>query len=244
MKVVVNLKLVRKYKVFTRLSLFGVIATLLIGLVFAFFNVFPKVLVNFIIATIAIVTCYTLLRINNWLTSRWGATPRLDEKISDSLKGLGDEYTIFHYVTDVPHVLIGPNGIFLLEVFEQPGKIIYNQEKKTWKYVKRGNFISKVFTSEKFPDPVKEIVFVEKDWTNFLQRLSKSDYFKADSDFPEPKTVIVFPDPTAELEVTGSPIILTKMNRLKELIRSLPKLPQVEYDSVKKFLGTLPGADA
>lgn len=244
MKVVVNLKLVRKFKIFTRLSLAGMLIFLVAGLIFAFFNITPYVLLNFVLATFFIVATYTLLRLNGWLSSRWGSNPRLDEKITDSLKGLADDYVIYHYVTDVPHVLMGPNGISLLEIFDLPGKIQYDKEKNSWRYAKKGNFLSRIFQSEKFTNPEKESVYVYKDWDKFLARLSESDFYHPGPNLPKSQTIIVFPDENTELQVIGSPIPLTKLTRLKELIRGLPRLLPQEGEALKEFMNKLPGGES
>lgn len=244
MKVIVNLRLVRRYRIFTRLSLLGMLICLVFGGIFAFSSIIPNLLVNCLVSTALIVACYTLLRINGWLTSRWGTRPRLDEKLTSSLKGLSDDYVIYHYVTDVPHVLLGPNGVFLLEVYENSGKVSYLSESKRWQYTKKGNFLSKLLTSDSFSKPEKDIGYLLKDWQGFLERLSKSDYFTPNSSFPDPQPIIVFSDPAVELETSNSPIILAKISKLKELIRGFPRLPQKEYFAVQEFINRLPGADS
>lgn len=244
MKVIVNLKLVRRYRIFTRLSLLGMLICLVFGVIFAFSSIIPNLLVNCLVSTALIVACYTLLRINGWLTSRWGTRPRLDEKLTSSLKGLSDDYVIYHYVTDVPHVLLGPNGVFLLEVYENSGKVSYLSESKRWQYTKKGNFLSKLLTSDSFSKPEKDFGYLLKDWRGFLERLSTSDYFTPNSSFPDPQPIIVFSDPAVELETSNSPIILAKISKLKELIRGFPRLPQKEYFAVQEFINRLPGADS
>jgi hypothetical protein len=244
MKVVINLKLVKKYKIFTKLSLYGMLTCLVFGLLFAFTSITSNILFNFFASTVLIVACYTLLRINSWLSSRWGSNPRLDEKITSSLKGLPDDYVIYHYVTDVPHVLIGPNGIFLLEVFENTGKVKFDKENQKWQYTKKGNFLSKFLFADNFSRPDKEIEYIQKDWRGFLSRLTKSNYFTPQASFPEPHPIIVFSDPNVELDTVGCPYLLVKLTKIKELIRGLPHIPQQEYSSLKEFQKVLPGADS
>lgn len=244
MKVVVNLKLVRRYKIFTRLSLLGMLISLVFGLVFAFTSIIPNLLVNCLISTVLIIACYSLLRINGWLTSRWGTSPRLDEKLTNSLKGLSDDYVILHYVTDIPHVVLGPCGIILLEIYENTGKVKYIEADKKWQYAKKGNFLSRLFTSDSLPKPEKDIDFILKDWRGFLIRLDKSGYFTPNSSFPDPQPIIVFSDPSVELETVNSPITMIKLSKLKELIRGLPRLPKQESDALQEFMNKLPGGDS
>ncbi len=70
--------------------------------------------------------------------NRWGRSPRPDELIDKGLKGLGREYTIYHYVTAASHLLVGPAGVWTLMPYYQSGKIVY--EKKRWKS-RGGGFI-------------------------------------------------------------------------------------------------------
>ncbi len=70
-------------------------------------------------------------QIGMYYGNRWGRSPRPDEMIDKSLKGLGRDYTIYHYVTSAAHLLVGPAGIWTMMPYYQSGKIIY--EKKRWK---------------------------------------------------------------------------------------------------------------
>lgn len=57
---------------------------------------------------------------------RWGVSPRQDELITASLKGLDNRYHLYHYMPQVPkaeHFIIGPGGVLLIEVRQQEGEI-------------------------------------------------------------------------------------------------------------------------
>src|SRR5512138_2507411 len=61
---------------------------------------------------IAMLLGLILSQVGVYFANRWGKSPRVDERITASLKGLDDRYTLYHYVTAVPHLLTGPSGIW------------------------------------------------------------------------------------------------------------------------------------
>lgn len=53
------------------------------------------------------------------MANTWIREPRPINVYSDALKGLGQKYTLFHYLLPAPHVLIGPEGVFTLHTVWQ-----------------------------------------------------------------------------------------------------------------------------
>ncbi len=70
-------------------------------------------------------------QIGMYMGTRFGRSPRPDEKLDAGLKGLQNEFTIYHYTTPVSHLLVGPAGIWVLLPYHQGGKITF--QKKRWR---------------------------------------------------------------------------------------------------------------
>src|SRR5690348_5371239 len=56
---------------------------------------------------------FILFQIGTYFMNRFGRRPRPDEAINASLKGLTKDYTLYHYLTPVSHLLVGPAGIWV-----------------------------------------------------------------------------------------------------------------------------------
>ncbi|HEX3054421.1 MAG TPA: GIY-YIG nuclease family protein [Aggregatilineaceae bacterium] len=48
------------------------------------------------------------------MTNNWVREPRPEKVLNEALKGLGQKYTLFHYVLPAQHVLVGPEGVLVL----------------------------------------------------------------------------------------------------------------------------------
>ena len=49
--------------------------------------------------------------------NHWTRSPRADEVLDTSLKGISNHYHIYHYLLPVQHVLIGPAGVFVFRTY-------------------------------------------------------------------------------------------------------------------------------
>lgn len=76
---------------------------------------------------------FIMTQISLYLGNRWGRSPRPDEIIDRTLKSLGKKYTLYHYVTPVAHLLVGPAGLWVILPYHQYGTIWYDARKKRWR---------------------------------------------------------------------------------------------------------------
>src|SRR5690242_17990694 len=53
-------------------------------------------------------------QMGNYFGLRYGRSPRPDEKLDASLKGLHSEFNFYHYSTPASHFLVGPGGAWVL----------------------------------------------------------------------------------------------------------------------------------
>jgi hypothetical protein len=212
MKIITNEKLVKRN---ARIGQVATVAGLLVlvgGMVLTFRN--P----NFAyLAWIALILGFAFSQIGLSFSNRWGRHPRPDEQIDQGLKGLSDQYSIYHYTTPAAHLLVGPSGLWVILPYYQTGNIVY--EKKRWRQ-KGGGVMQRymrVFGQEGLGRPELEA----------SEQVSSLDqYFKKnlpDLELEKPNVVIVFVNERAELSVEDAPILTLPVKQLKNTIRKSAK---------------------
>ena len=139
-----------------------------------------------------------------YMGSRWGRSPRPDEKLDAGLKGLHSEFNIYHYSSPVSHLLVGPSGVWVLMPYHQGGQVSF--EKNRWR-VKGGGFIQgymRIFGQEGIGRPDLE---------------AENEVNVMKNTIPEVKSILVFTNDQVELEAGDSPIPAMKVKQLKEFLR-------------------------
>lgn len=182
---------------------------------------------------IALASGFTLSQIGISYTNRFGRSPRPDETLDAALKGLDNQYALYHYQSPVTHLLVGPAGTWILFPFPQKGKIIFNEKKERWKKV-GGNAYLKFFAQDNIGNPGKEITIS----TNRLQKALKNI---PDFEVPEIRSALVFSDENAIVEADNAPIPTLHARQLKKLIRKEAKgdqtLPNSTVKTIQDYLG-------
>jgi len=224
MKVITNDRLVR------RNGRLGQIATLagllvLVGGMFVSFR-YPNY-AGF--AWIALFIGFALSQIGLYFGNRWGRHPRPDERLNEGLKGLNDQYSIYHYTTPAAHLLVGPSGLWVIMPFYQQGQIIY--EKGRWKQ-KGGGFMQKylrVFAQEGIGRPDLEAPSEASAVNRFIHKKIP------DGKIPDASVALVFTNDKANLEVEGAPILTVPLKKLKEEIRKSAKEKPLSPDLIREI---------
>jgi hypothetical protein len=169
------------------------------------------------LAWIALLIGFGLSQIGLYFGNRWGRRLRLDERIDQGLKGLNDQYSIYHYMTPAAHLLTGPSGLWVILPYYQAGKIVY--ENGRWKQ-KGGGFSQKylrLFAQEGIGRPDLEAPAEVQSLTRFLNKNIP------ELTLPEVHKVLVFTNEKATLEVDDAPIPTLPLKKLKEAIRKSAK---------------------
>jgi hypothetical protein len=167
----------------------------------------------FTYSLICLAVGFIMTQIGMYMGSRWGRSPRPDEKLDTGLKGLHSEFNMYHYSSPVSHLLVGPSGVWVLMPYHQRGKVSF--EKNRWK-IKGGGFLQgymRIFGQENIGRP-------ELDAENEVRTLQK--FFAKElekSNIPEIKPVLVFTTDDVELDSGDSPIAALKLKQLKEFMR-------------------------
>jgi hypothetical protein len=168
-------------------------------------------------AWVALLLGFALSQIGLYFGNRWGRRPRPDELIDQGLKGLNDQYSIYHYMTPVSHLLVGPSGLWVILPYYQVGTIVY--EKGRWKQ-KGGGFMQRylrAFAQEGVGRPDIEAPNEVQSITKFLNKRLP------DRDYPEVTPALVFTNDKVNLEVENAPILTLPLKKLKETVRKAAK---------------------
>lgn len=183
----------------------------------------------FFYSIVCLVVGFIMTQVGMYMGGRWGRSPRPDEKIDAGLKGLQNEFSMYHYSTPVSHLLVAPSGVWVLLPYHQGGKIAY--AKNRWR-LSGGGFMQaymRIFGQENLGRP-------EIDAEGEVQTLQK--FFKKNMDetsAPEIKPILVFTDDNVEVEVGESPIAAMKLKQLKEFLRQGAKNRALSTTQIEKI---------
>lgn len=231
MKNVSNTKLIRKNKKIGQTLTLAALLVLGLGLYYSFAKpemvmiTFGSLLLGFIMTQVGI-----------YYGNKWGKSPRPDEILTASLKGLEEKYTFYNYVTGISHTLIGPAGIFALIPVNVPGKITFNEKRKRF-FQKGGNFYLKIFGQESIGRPEVDARYSIDDLNKYL----KKNFPEIEA--PEAQAIIVFTNPKVELEIENAPYPTVTAEKLKDLIRRMQKEKSVPLTTIQIIQKSLPTED-
>lgn len=182
---------------------------------------------------IALIVGFTLSQVGIFYSNRFARSPRPDEELDAALKGLDDQYALYHYQSPVNHLLVGPAGIWTLYPFPQTGKVTYDEKKGRWKKM-GGNLYLRFFGQDNIGRPDKEI---ERDQARLKAALSKIPDFEV----PEIRSALIFTDEKAIVEADNAPRPTLHARQLKKTIRKESKgdrtIPVHTVKTIQDYLG-------
>ena len=233
MKVVTNTKLIKRNAKIGQYTSIGALVIMGIGLYISF-----KMPDKFAYSLGALLLGFFMSQIGMYYGNRWGRSPRPDELIDKGLKGLGREYTIYHYVTAAPHLLVGPAGVWTLMPYYQSGIIVY--EKKRWKS-RGGGFLQsylRLFGQENLGRPEIESETGIESIKRYLTRILPEG-----SEVPPIKSLLLFTSPKVELKVEDPPLPTITPKDLKDFMREKSKEEPIGALMLDTLLRALPKPD-
>lgn len=232
MKIVSNPKKInRNYKIGMYTSLASL--AFLVGAVILTFNGLTNPEIT-PISFIAMVVGLILSQVGVYFANRWGKSPRIDERISQGLKGLDERYTLYHYSTPIPHLLAGPAGIWVIAPQYQSGTITYEKNR----YRQQGvSFFSRAIGQEGMGRPDLEASSYQEDLQKFLEKSLPED------SQPNIRTVIVFTSPKATVQAQDAPVPTMHVEKLKDFIRRKAKEEPANMQAVRQVQDLLPKED-
>ena len=224
MKIIKNEKLIKRNSKIGQWTSLGALLVLGGGMYLSFTK--PQL---FSYSLIALVMGFMLTQVGMYFGNRFGRSPRPDEKLDAGLKGLPGDFTMYHYVTPVSHLLVGPAGIWVIVPMRQRGKVSYvkNRCKLTG-----GGFAQSymsIFGQEGLGRPNLDV-------QNEVYAATKYIGQKMDgAEVPEIQGILVFTHDEIEIDANDAPIPAVPLKKLKEFMRQKAKEQHLSIDKVKQI---------
>ncbi len=228
MKVIANEKLIKRNSKIGQITSIGSLVILAIGMYFSFKDTEGQYLAW---TFASLIVGFIMFQVGNFFINRWGKSPRPDEIITQALKGLDDKYTLYHFATDIPHLLVGPAGVITLLPYDQNGILKYDESRKQWKQT-GGNIFLKIFGQEGLGKPINEAKYSTEDVERYLLKLGVG------KDHCDPLAVLLFTNAKATVEGEGSPVPYTTTEKVKDFIRKKAKEVNFDYEPVAELIGS------
>jgi hypothetical protein len=178
---------------------------------------------------IALLVGFTLTQFGMYMGNKFGRSPRPDEKLDAGLKGLQNEFVMYHYTTPASHLLVGPAGVWVVMPYHQRGQVEF--KKNRWR-IRGGGFMQsymRIFGQEGLGRPDIEI---EGELRSLKKYLSK----KIDeSEIPEVNALMVFTNDDVEIDGEDSPVPAMKLKQVKEFMRQKAKEKKLSVETLNKL---------
>jgi hypothetical protein len=230
MKIIKNEKLIKRNSKIGQYTSLGALLVLGVGMYISFMQ--PEL---FTWALAALLIGFTLTQVGMYFGNRWGRSPRPDEKLDAGLKGLPGDFVIYHWITPVAHLLVGPAGVWVLMPYHQRGKVAYRGNR--WK-MSGGGFLQnymRLFGQEGLGRPDLEADSEINSLRKFLATNLSED------EIPDIHAALVFTDEGVEIDVEGAPLPALPLKKLKEFMRNKAKEKPVSAAWLEKVKSVLPG---
>jgi hypothetical protein len=182
----------------------------------------------------ALLLGFMLTQVGMYMGNRYGRSPRPDEKLDAGLKGLPNEFAMYHYVTSASHLLVGPGGIWVLLPYHQRGQVTY--KKNRWK-MSGGGFLQgymRIFGQENIGRPDLE---VEGEMNAVKKHLAKQ---LGEAEIPEVNALMVFTSDDVTIDAEGAPVPAMKLKEIKEFFRKKAKEKLISAAQLAAVKAALP----
>ena len=212
MKIVKNEKLIQRNGKIGQYTSLGALLVLGTGMYISFNRTDL-----FVYSIAALLVGFTMTQIGMYMGNRYGRSPRPDEKLDAGLKGLQNEFVIYHYTAPASHLLVGPAGIWVLLPYHQRGQVAY--KKNRWKMT-GGGFLQgymRIFGQESIGRPDVEL-------SGEVNAVKK--YLSAqldETEMPEVMGMLVFTSDDVEIDAEGADVPALKVKEIKNFFRQKAK---------------------
>ena len=228
MKIIKNEKLIKRNSTIGNYLSLGALVVLGIGMYISIkrTDLFPYALV-------ALMAGFFMTQIGIYMGTRYGRSPRPDEKLDAGLKGLQNEFSMYHYTTPASHLMVGPAGVWLLFPYHQRGQVTFR--KKRWQ-MSGGGFLQgymRIFGQEGIGRPDIDI---DNETRALKKYLSKQ---MDENEIPEINAMLVFTSDEVEIEAADTPVPAMKVKQIKDFFRQKAKekpIGQTQLAAVKAAL--------
>jgi len=228
MKIIKNEKLIKRNATIGSWTSLAALVVLGLGMYISFTRT-----ELFAYSLVALVLGFTLTQIGMYMGNRFGRSPRPDEKLDAGLKGLQNEFVMYHYTSPASHLLVGPAGVWVVMPYHQRGQVAF--KKNRWR-VSGGGFLQnymRVFGQEGLGRPDIEI---DGEIKSIRKHLSKQ---MDESEIPEINALMVFTNDDIEVDAADAPIPALKLKQVKEFMRLKAKEKKIPAETINKVKAVL-----
>jgi hypothetical protein len=231
MNIITNESLIKRNARISQISMIGGLMVLAGGMFISFKLTDPR---YFYVSLLALLIGFILSQVGIYYANNFGRHPRPDETINLELKGLDGKYTLYHYITPVPHLLVGPAGVWILLTRNQKGRITYTNGR--WRQ-RGGNLYMKLFAQEGLGRPDIDLESQVNKLTQFFQNNLP------EGAVPPIQTALVFTNPTVVIEIpedSTPPSETIKADKLKETVRKAAKSKSISAVQISQITTLFP----
>lgn len=229
MNIFSNLSLIKRNGYLAQGAMLGGLVVLGTGMFISFR--YPE---QFNWSLIALLLGFILSQLGIFYSNRFGRRPRVDELLNLSLKGLDGKYTLYHYLTPVSHLLVGPVGIWILMPRHQRGLIQFSNGR--WRQ-KGGNLYLKLFAQDSLGRPDIDLQAEMNKLQRFLESKLEQDQV------PPIQAALVFTNPKASIDISEEdtpPALTVGLAKLKDSIRKNSKSKALSADKIRAITQLFP----
>jgi len=229
MKIIKNEKLIKRNGKIGQYTSLGALVVLGLGMYLSF-----KRTDLFAYSIAALLVGFTLTQVGMYMGNRYGRSPRPDEKLDAGLKGLQNEFMIYHYKSPASHLLIGPAGVWVLLPYHQRGQVVF--KKNRWK-MSGGGFLQsymRIFGQESIGRPDIEI-------NNEINSVEKYLAKQMDeSEIPEINVMMVFTNDEVEIDAGDAEVPAMKIKQIKNFFKQKAKEKVLSATQLTAIKAALP----
>jgi len=229
MKIIKNEKLIKRNGQIGKWTSLGALVVLGLGMYISFNRTDL-----FAYSIAALLIGFTMTQVGMYMGNRYGRSPRPDEKLDAGLKGLQNEYVIYHYKMPASHILVGPAGVWVILPYHQRGQITFT--KNRWRN-SGGGFLQgymRVFGQENIGRPDLEM---ESEINSVKKYFAKQ---MEESEIPEINGMMVFTSDDIEINAEDTPIPAMKIKGIKEFFRKKAKEKPITSTQLAAVKAALP----
>ena len=170
-------------------------------------------------------------QIGTYYMRRWGRTPRPDEMLTTSLKGLDKRHHFYGWSLPADHVLQGPSGLFTFVTRDQTGQVLYHNGR--WRQPFKWTRLLMLFAQDGLGDPVKDAA----DQVARLRRLLAKNLGEEEAAQVPVQGVVVFLADSVDLQLNDEPVLpVLPLKKLKDYIRNQGKGQKLSEELRERLL--------
>ncbi len=222
----INQGLVRRNRSLGRWMMFGGLGASLIAVVISF--VAPL----YIFIALGLMLAGGLIsQIGTALYNRFGRSPRLDELIDESLKGLDDRFGLFHYLLGSRHVILGPSGALAIIPRAERGEITF--EDGRWFHTPPKRRFPLRTRRRELKDLIPES---QRDIRRLGRALARQ---LPDHDPIHIDALVIFLSDDAQLSAGSGTLIAAHRKKVKALLRTFPRQATLNEKEIRSLAARL-----